>query len=865
MKTKLILLLTTIAVSISSFSQYKNLRKAREAILEGDSTKALEKISASEKDTTINGGVNFIKSFYLTKFKSSKEDCKIALNDYKIAAVSIGKMDAKGKEKIFNELGFSETDIAPTIRIFYSKLFKFYAAENNVDSIKEYLKVYELGDISIRDSAIALRDSLAYDITNKKNTEFEYQNFIKEYPISKYLDDAKSNLCSLAYKKALTLNSQLSYSQFINRFPNSVYKSDIERKLDGLIWDSVKSINLSEAYNKFINEHPSSGFSAKAKEIYENLIWDSVKAKNTSNGYEDFIKKFPNSNFLTLANEQLKQIKENTVSYTLIGFGNDYLSRKKDAINMVSEYIPNIIASDYDKLDTFLNNPNITHLDLLYNSPENIYLPYSIFRLQFNLKTAKSYLGENINSDTNNFSNFATLAQIINDKKELEAISWRKIYKTNILKLLSDCYNTDISTEEPKLVANETRKYSIRIKIKATLNKKYGEIVEQILAFCKSYNLDSAEIATINKIGDKTYPFIISRAILETPTKKDVFYLRDTKVTSSIYSINHSLFFTILNNLKVGNNLDTFHFGKLIEYDKFKFRVNSEFPYGDNEDLFGYNQEISDEAASEQDSIFFISNHRRLDAYGGIIKKINGGNPYAFDCWLPDFWNIKLDFYNQFMPKLDSSYTGLIKARTPIIKFCGGLQRSFMSINFEDNKDINELKQIANYSTIRNSNQYFIESFLRKISGLNINLDYSKVLFNISKYNQLFTFNASVLDEIMDENSNDKIIKFNYLQTIYDTNFIAISFHEPQPWARDRFIIFTPTTVINQTCKHNCWTNWFDLESKKVKDVEWNISEINGSKAKIIKEYKNSTGVMDYLQGELDLKTLKITWIKAKK
>jgi outer membrane protein assembly factor BamD (BamD/ComL family) len=213
---------------------------------------------------------------------------------------------------------FSHSKYKADVQARLDKLLEFDAWNQackvyTIDSFQNYLNKYPFAAHS-SEAAVIIK---LIDYNNKldaswrvaqfRNTIYEYNLFILNYPYSKYEDDAKHRIYliqeSIAWSEAAQKKSIQSYSEYIDNFPNgeNIWSAQAELKLlldfkYKPLWDAAVKKNTIQGYKDFCANNPNSSYVQEAWNKIaqiENSEWDKTTKKNTIQGYKDFIKKFP--------------------------------------------------------------------------------------------------------------------------------------------------------------------------------------------------------------------------------------------------------------------------------------------------------------------------------------------------------------------------------------------------------------------------------------------------------------------------------------------------------------------------------------------------------------------------------------------
>lgn len=120
----------------------------------------------------------------------------------------------------------------------------------------------------------------------QKNTIAAYQQFIKKYPDSKHVADAKQQIAHINQQREIQqaradwqrtrkLDSAPAYRQFLQNHPNSQYADQAHQRINDIQrmnqWAYARSSNNVQALQEFISQYPNSPQAAQAHQELEKL------------------------------------------------------------------------------------------------------------------------------------------------------------------------------------------------------------------------------------------------------------------------------------------------------------------------------------------------------------------------------------------------------------------------------------------------------------------------------------------------------------------------------------------------------------------------------------------------------------------
>jgi len=221
--------------------------------------------------------------------------------------------------------------------------------KEKITSYKKYLKSTKISyyEAKAQSKVYAFQyivdEREAWSKTNRKNTIEEYENYVKQFPKSDNVQEAKERLYKLveaenkayqerlvqeeqeAWEKALRLNSENSYRVYLSSYPNHLHTDEAKERLSKLVeaenktyqerlvqeeqgaWEKALRLNSENSYRVYLSSYPNHLHTDEAKEKRE---WKSVEKKDDILSYKKFIKNYSYSNNIEKARVRIKELKE---------------------------------------------------------------------------------------------------------------------------------------------------------------------------------------------------------------------------------------------------------------------------------------------------------------------------------------------------------------------------------------------------------------------------------------------------------------------------------------------------------------------------------------------------------------------------
>jgi len=141
-----------------------------------------------------------------------------------------------------------------------------------------------------------------FNYASRINTISSYEEFIRRYPDSPYVSEARKKIQKLkeeaAFKEAESKNSIAAYRHFIEMYPDSELVEKAKNRIAASEEEAlIRTWRLGtvEAFQGFIESYPDGSYILEAKRRLEYL---KAVAEGTIDVYLDFVREYPNSPFV---------------------------------------------------------------------------------------------------------------------------------------------------------------------------------------------------------------------------------------------------------------------------------------------------------------------------------------------------------------------------------------------------------------------------------------------------------------------------------------------------------------------------------------------------------------------------------------
>jgi len=129
-----------------------------------------------------------------------------------------------------------------------------------------------------------------------KDSTQAYENYIKKYPNSKYVESAINEI----WKNHKDKNTIRAYEYYIIKHPNSKYVKSAKNR----IWELTENENSGSAFLNYIKKYPNS----KYVESAINGYWEYVLELGSIQAFKGFIHNCPNSKYVESAKQRVNEL-----------------------------------------------------------------------------------------------------------------------------------------------------------------------------------------------------------------------------------------------------------------------------------------------------------------------------------------------------------------------------------------------------------------------------------------------------------------------------------------------------------------------------------------------------------------------------
>jgi len=189
------------------------------------------------------------------------------------------------------------------------KDFEKAKSENTIEVYEDFIKKYPESEFV--EEAHKIVCDLAFNEAKAKNTIEAFENYINKYPESDHIDEAKKMILDIAYNDALKENTIEVYENFIKKYPESEFVEEVHKIVCDLAFNEAKAKNTIEAFENYINKYPESNHIDEAKKMILDIAYNDALKENTIKAFNDFINTYnPNKEYISKINEKIRQKQE---------------------------------------------------------------------------------------------------------------------------------------------------------------------------------------------------------------------------------------------------------------------------------------------------------------------------------------------------------------------------------------------------------------------------------------------------------------------------------------------------------------------------------------------------------------------------
>ena len=359
MNKKILLVSLIIMLCVSAFSQQT---KSLELIWKGkydNAAKAIEKgLSKNVDDVEFN----FYKAYLLFQREYEGYDPVEAYKCLQTCEAYYPQLDEKTQTKL-GAVPMNMEVFEKYIDTVCRYALKDAIKANTYEGYQNYLFFYRKASEEYKSEARMYRNIEAYKLTVAKNTEEDYNAFIRTYPDAQQIPDATKRRDEKALEKAQAENTATAYEEFLKKYPNSALAAEVQEKVYTIALSEAEKENTAAALKKYLEKYPKSSQYYKAEMMYEEKLFNEETADGNCYSYLRFVKKYPDSKWKSMAISSAMQCGSDNPEIVKYCYKNLDGEKKNQAVKLYY----NLVASDGEliSLKSFYNELNESQRELI--------------------------------------------------------------------------------------------------------------------------------------------------------------------------------------------------------------------------------------------------------------------------------------------------------------------------------------------------------------------------------------------------------------------------------------------------------------------------------------------------------------------
>jgi tetratricopeptide (TPR) repeat protein len=112
-----------------------------------------------------------------------------------------------------------------------------------------------------------------------ENSIAAYENYLKQYPQGKFVDEARPSIEKIYFEKAKAADTIEAYEEFLKRYAEGDFADKAHSKIEVIYFDQAKAANSVEACDDFLKRYPEGEYAYQARQILEEIYPSFSKDK----------------------------------------------------------------------------------------------------------------------------------------------------------------------------------------------------------------------------------------------------------------------------------------------------------------------------------------------------------------------------------------------------------------------------------------------------------------------------------------------------------------------------------------------------------------------------------------------------------
>lgn len=277
---------------------------------------------------------------------------------YILFADSSFKRTTEKQQLAYKELGITAESILSQKDTLCSKAFNECIGISSIEGFEKFAKYFTF--CSQKDSAITLRNKVAFNEVQIRNSSVHYKKYIDNYPNSTYVSEAKLLYEERLYEEITIKGDMDSYFTYLTLYPKGNFRLQAE-KMIYLLSTSSKTL---EAYDGFLKKNTVSAYRDEAwRELYKIYFKEF-----NEQAYQDFKKKYFGYPFMDELEEDYKLMNAQLLPF-----------RKNELYGYINEYGKEIIKPSFEECFLFYEGLAVVKQQGKYgyiNKSAKVVIPY---------------------------------------------------------------------------------------------------------------------------------------------------------------------------------------------------------------------------------------------------------------------------------------------------------------------------------------------------------------------------------------------------------------------------------------------------------------------------------------------------------
>lgn len=136
------------------------------------------------------------------------------------------------------------------------------------------------------------------------NTIAAFEQFIQQYPESKYTELAKDIIDSLAYEKMKIFDTEGAYYHYYSEYPDSRFAIESRNKAASIAFDNASEENEESVYMEFVKKYSGTKYEKKAMNNAAKIRLMNIYEDYSKSKFQKFVIDYPDSEYV----ENVKKI-----------------------------------------------------------------------------------------------------------------------------------------------------------------------------------------------------------------------------------------------------------------------------------------------------------------------------------------------------------------------------------------------------------------------------------------------------------------------------------------------------------------------------------------------------------------------------